>query len=174
MISSVFGVLFYGFGSSGKLELDYKNFKFINRGKFWTTNINGVEALFTFFPSDVENIKTEQNAINRLKNIAEIDATSNFNDTFAEQIALAQYQIGITLNNFNIFVRNGFAASNKYNANLITCTNSTKFVPVIFFKSSNETKITLENDCIIAEASKKEDVLKLKDRIAYGIFNIIQ
>ena len=174
MISSVFGVLFYGFSSSGKRELDYEDFKFINRGNFWVSNINGVAALFTYFPADVENIKADAKAIDRLKNVAEIDTSSNFNDTFAEQIALAEYQMGITLNNFNIFTRAGFTAQNKYKANIITCTNSTKFVPVIFFKSSNETKITLENDCVIAEAAKKEDVIKIKDRLAYGIFDIIK
>ena len=174
MISSVFGVLFYGFTSSGKGELDYKDFKFINRGNFWTTNINGIEALFTYFPSDVENIKADGRVIDRLKNVAEIDVTSDFNDTHAEQIALAEYQMGITLNNFKIFARTGFTAQNKYKASTITCSNSTKFVPVVYFKSSNETKISLQDDCIIAEAAKKEDVLRLKDRIVYGIFNIIK
>lgn len=174
MISSAFGVIFFGFGGNSASSVQYKEFEFFNRQNFWSTTINDREALFTYFPADVENINAEQNAINKLKNVIEIDITSDFNDTYAEQIALAQYQMGITLNNFNAFVRAGFTAKNNYNQPLITCNISTSFVPVIYFKSSNETKIYLQNDCIVAEAEKINDIIRIKDRIVYGIFGIIK
>ena len=174
MVSSAFGVVFFGFSGNSASSAQYDEFKFFNRQNFWSTTINGKDALFTYFPADVENINAEQNAINKLKNVIEIDITSDFNDTYAEQIALAQYQMGITLSNFNAFVRAGFTAKNNYNQPLITCNISTSFVPVIYFKSSNETKIYLQNDCIIAEAENVNDVIRIKDRIVYGIFGIIK
>lgn len=173
MVGSIFGVVFYGFSGGGATSLEYGKFKFVNKGSFWSTIVEGKEALFTYFPSDVEMIDVNSGIIDGLKNRLEIDATSNFNDTFAQQISLAGYNMGITLNNFNIFVRQGFIAENDYNFPVITCEDSSNFVPVIYFKSSNETKVYSENSCIIAEASRQEDVERIKDRLVYGMFGII-
>ncbi len=174
MIGSIFGVVFFGFGSSASTtSMDYKDFKLTNKGNFWSTIVDGREALFTYFPEDVESVIVDGSIITRLKDKLEIDVTSDFNDTFAEQISLVGYNMGITLNNFNIFVRQGFTAENDYNYPVITCEDSTSFVPVIYFKNSNETKVYFEDDCIIAEASTQSDVERIKDRLVYGIFGVI-
>ena len=174
MVGSVFGVVFFGFGSSnGGGSVEYNNFKFVNKGNFWSTVVDGREALFTYFPADAELTSVDSTIVNRLKNRLEIDVTSDFNDTFAEQISLAGYNMGITLNNFNVFVRQGFTAENDYNFPVITCEDSTVFVPVIYFKSSNETKVYMEDDCIIAEVSIQADVEMIKDRFVYGVLGII-
>ena len=172
MVSSVFGVVFFGFGSNTQ-SMKYNGFKFVNRGDHFSVKLAGNYALFTYLPQDVEGIKTENNAIDRLKNVLQIDITSDFNDTLAQPIALAQYQMGITLNNFNIFLRNGFTDNNESDFPAITCNDATQFVPVSYFKGSNETKISLKNNCIIAEASDGRDIIKVKDRIMYGIFGIV-
>ncbi|MEK6948680.1 MAG: hypothetical protein AABX34_00555, partial [Nanoarchaeota archaeon] len=75
--------------------------------------------------------------------------------------------------NFNIFVRNGFTAEQQ-NFPIITCNQSTNFVPVIYFKSSNATKVYLDNNCITAEALTQADVIRVKDRLVYGILGIIK
>jgi hypothetical protein len=172
MVGSVFGVVFFGFGTSGSSSIEYNDFKFVGRGSFWSTIVDDREAMFTYFPSDVEIVLIDEDIISRLKDRVQIDATSDFNDTFAESIALAQYQIGITLNNFNVFVRKGFT-SEQQTFPIITCNQSTTFVPVIYFKSSNETRVYLENDCIIAEALNQEDIIRIRDRLVYGILGII-
>lgn len=175
MVGSVFGVVFFGFGNSGgAASLEYNDFKFINKGSFWSTIVDGREALFTYFAGDVELIPIEDNIINRLKNKLEIDVTSDFNDTFAQEISLAGYNMGITLNNFNVFVRQGFTAENDYNFPVITCGDATNSVPVIYFRSSNETKVYMEDDCIIAEASIQADVEGVKDRLVYGMLGVIE
>ena len=173
MISSVFGVIFFGFHGGGA-SVAYNGFKFFNRGNFWSTDIDGREAMFTYFPSEIEPIHADDNAINALKNKPQVDMTSDFNNTFAEGIALAQYQMGITLNNFNVFARNGFTNQTKYSVPIITCNNSTDFVPVIYFTKGNATSIYMQGKCIIAEAAANADVIRLKDRIVYGIFGIIK
>jgi len=174
MISSVFGVIFFGYNTDGTTTAKYNGFKFINKGGFLSTNVNGREVLFSYFPSDVELIPIDSETINRLKDKLEVDVTSEFNDTLSEAIALAQFQMGITLNNFNAFVRNGFTSENPSNFQIITCRDSTDFVPVIYFRSSNETRIYLKNDCIIAEAASDVDVIRIKDRLVYGILGIIK
>ena len=175
MVSSIFGVVFFGFGSSsGRGGTEYNNFKFVNKGSSWSTIVDGREALFTYAPDEAELIPVDSIVVNRLKNRPEIDATSDFNDTFAEQISLAGHNMGITLNNFNVFVRQGFTAENDYNFPVITCRNSTDFVPVVYFRSSNETNVYMEGNCIIAEARSENDVLGIWDRLVYGILGIIE
>lgn len=173
MVSSVFGVIFFGFQGGGA-SATYNGFKFFNRGDFWSTNIDGREAMFTYFPSEIEPIPADDNAISRLKNTPQIDITSDINDTFAEGIALAQYQMGITLSSFNVFTRNGFTNQTKYNAPIITCNDSTNFVPVVYFTKGNATRIYMQDDCVIAEAGNHADVIRLKDRFVYGILGVIK
>ena len=173
MVASIFGVIFFGFGGNSMNSTREKGITFVNNGNSWSATIDGREALFAYVPSQVEQIPVEGNIIDRFKNAIEIDMTYDFNDTYAEQIALAQFQMGTTLNNFNIFLRNGFT-SESGNFPVITCEDSTSFVPVIYFKSSNETKVYLKNECIIAEAANELDVLRIKDRLVYGLLGIIK
>jgi len=177
MVGSLFGIIFLGFrsgGSAGAATVEYNDLKFINRGTFWSTNLNGIEAFFTYIPTELELILTDDNAINRLKNLVELDITSDFNDTYAEGIALAQFQMGSVLNNFNVFVVRGFTRENTANFPIITCNTATAHVPVIYFKQGNVTKIYLENNCIIAEAGAHADIIRLKDRLVYGLLGIIR
>ena len=108
-----------------------------------------------------------------LLNKPEIDTTSKINDTFSEEIALAQYNMALTLNNVNIYLRKGFTQNNTFNLPIITCENATFAVPIIYFKQSNETKITIEDNCIIAEAINAVEILRIKDRLLYSILGII-
>ena len=171
MIGSAFGVIFFGFGSNDNV-IKYKEFKFYSNGNLWSVKIDGKEAAFNYLPDQVDNIKVEPNSIERLKGAAQIDSTSKFNDTLAEPIALAQFQMSTTLADFGKFLRNGFA-ENVSNFPIIKCEDSTSFVPVIYFRSANQTKVYLENDCLIAESSNGAETLRLKDRIVYGILGII-
>ena len=172
MIFSVFGVIFFGFGAGSSGTVKYNGLKFIDEGNFWSVNVNGREALFTYLPDELSLINAENAAIGKLKNVVQIDITSDFNDTLAEPIALAQFQMGTTLFNFNIFVRNGFT-DEQQNFLVITCRDATQFVPVIYFKESNITNAHMENNCIIAEAANAADAIRLKDRLVYGILGII-
>ena len=174
MFGSLFTFIFFGFQSGGRASgvIDYNGFEFINRGTYWSTVVDGRDALFTYLPDDLGFIFVNQDVIGRLRNKVQIDSTSEFNDTFAEPIALAQFQMGSTLFNFNIFVRQGFT-SEQGNFPVVTCNDASAFVPVIYFRSSNITKIYLDNNCIIVEAVSRADVIRIKDRLVYGILGII-
>jgi len=175
MIGSIFGVIFFGFRSGGATtRLEYNGFDFIRKGNVWTTRVNGVEAVFSYLPRDVEFIFTSPLIKDRLKNKLEIDVTSDVNDTNREAISLAQFQIGSTLQPFNIFVRSGFTGNNSFNFPVLTCNDATNFVPVIYFKTSNQTVVLLEDNCIIIEASQPADFIRIKDRLIYEMFDIIK
>ena len=151
----------------------YKGLKFKRIQNQWSTVINNQRLVFNYFPTDVEQINLTQDITALLLNKPEIDTTSELNDTFAEEIALAQYNMALTLNNLNIYVRQGLTTNNTFNLPILTCKEATFAVPIIHFKQSNQTKITLENNCIIAEARNNVDILRIKDRLLYSMLGLI-
>jgi len=174
MIFSVFGVIFFGFGQSGD-AIKYNDKLFTRKeNNKWSASINKKEALFDYFPTEVEDINISQDIVSRLSSTLEIDATYNYNDTYAKSIALSLYDLSQMLNfHFDTYLRAGFTANTSYKVPVITCKNATSFIPVIYFKESNNTQIYKENDCIIAEAKSGQDFIRIKDRLLYSMFSII-
>ena len=172
MFGSLFTFIFFGFGGRSAGKITYNGFEFINRGDHWSTTIDGRPAFFTYFPDDLGFIFVNLDVINSLRNVVQIDITSDFNDTFSQSISLAEYNMGLTLNNFNVFIRQGFTTEQQ-NFPVITCEDASNFVPVVYFKSSNVTKVNLNNSCVIVEALTPQDFERIKDRLVYGILGII-
>lgn len=123
--------------------------------------------------SPVENIEVDDNIITRMSNTLEIDSTYDINDSFAKAIALSQHELSEVLSYMNIYLRMGMIDENEYDVPIITCEDSTQQIPVIYFKKSNQTKISLQDDCVIAEARTEIDFIRIKDRLLYGLLGII-
>ena len=173
MVFSVFGIIFYGFNPESKLK--YKKFNFNRKDYGWSILINKKETVFDYFPTEVTDIKIEENVIDRISNSLEIDATYDTNVSYADDIATAQYSMQeIIGSHFNIYIRLGVTTDDIYNFPIITCNESTDFIPVIYFKESNETKVYLDGNCIIAEIKDSYDAARIKDRLLYGLFGIIE
>ena len=171
MISSILGFIYSDTGNTGQSR--YNKLKFERSDAGWSTTINNQRIFFDYFPLEVEDILLSPEIISFLSGKPEIDTTSDFNDTFAEDIALAQYNMGLALNNMNVYLRNGFTANNTFNLPVITCEEATYSAPVIYFMQSNETKVSVKDNCIIAEARNNIDILRIKDRLVYSILGII-
>lgn len=173
MVLSVFGVVFFGFNEPQNIQ-KYKDASFTRKGDQWSAIINNKEALFNYFPTEAEGINLTSDITPKLLNKAEIDATYDFNDSYKEEIAYSAYELGKALgNHFNSYLRIGSITNTSYSIPIITCADSTPFVPVIHFKSSNETNIYSKGNCIIIEAKKGADFIKIKDRLLYALFDII-
>ena len=170
MVGSILGIVMSDRGSN---QFKYKDIKFRQGADGWSTVINNRELMFNYFPSDVEQINLSSDITTLLVNKPEIDTTSVVNDTFSEEIALAQYNMNLVLKNLNVYLRRGFTTANIFNLSVITCEDATFAVPVVYFKQSNQTKIDLDDNCIIAEARNNIDVLRIKDRLLYSMFGII-
>lgn len=157
-------------------QFKYNGIKFTQdtNSRAWSTIINERQLTFDYFPSEVEYINLSSEIDSSLSNKPEVDTTSEINDTFSEEIALAQYNMALTMNSLNIYLRRGFAENSTFNLPIITCRDATPAVPVIYFKQSNETKVTLENSCIIAEARNSIEILRIKDRLLYSMLGIIR
>jgi hypothetical protein len=171
MVGSILGYVSIGRQDN---QFKYNGIKFTQTSNQWRTTINNQQLTFDYFPSDVEQIELSNDMVTALLNKPEIDTTSDLNDTFSEEIALANYNMALTLNKLNIYVMGGFTTNNTFNLPILTCKGSTQAVPIIYFKQSNQTKITLENNCIIAEAKNNIDILRIKDRLLYSMLGIIK
>ena len=171
MIGTSFGVIIGSDNGTEKVRYNDLVFKF--NGNFWTTKVNGQQAAFSHQPKDVENIFLEPKIKTILTNKLEIDTTSEFNSSANQYIALAQQNMGLTLSNYKIYLRQGFTTQNAYEFPVFNCSGSTEIVPVIYFTLSNETKIFLKDNCVIAQSDKPQEVERVKDRILYGILGVI-
>lgn len=173
MVFSVFGIMFYGFGSESKLK--YEKFTFNRKDDGWSILINKKEAVFNYFPTEVIDINIEENIINKISNTLEVDATYDINSSYADDIVIAQYSLQEVIgSHFNIYIRLGVTTNNSYNFPIITCEDSTDFIPVIYFKKSNKTEVYLDENCIIAEIKNSYDAIRIKDRLLYNLFDIIK
>jgi hypothetical protein len=172
MVGSIFAVIFYGFASGGATQR-YNGFKFSYRGDHWEAKVEGKQAAFLYLPNEVEYISLPEDVKAKLKSAAQFDVTSAANDSNGQAIALAQYQMDLTLRNFNVFIRSGFTGNNSFGKQIITCKDATQFVPVVYFSQGNKTDVHLEGNCIVAELAGQADALRVKDRIVYSILEII-
>ena len=173
MIGTSVSFVYFGF-SPGEDRVKYNGITFASNNHVWIAKINGQDAAFSFLPADVEKIIAMGDFSKMLQDKYEIDATSEVNSTFKESIALAEHQMGLTLEAYNIYLRKGFTTNTTFNLPIITCANSTSNVPVVYFRQGNTTNIINEDNCIIAQASTNADFIKVKDRLLYGILGVMK
>ncbi len=170
---SIGGVVNLGDSSSNVQK--YGSLKFTKKGNLWSTYINNKEAQFIYYPTDVTDLVLDGETISLLTNKYEIDATSGFNDTLKESIAYSEYELGNMMKfHFSSYLRAGYTENNTYNMPIITCNQSSQIVPVIYFVYGNETKITREGTCIIANAKSSNDMIRIKDRLLYAMLGILK
>lgn len=173
MIGTSFSFIFLGFQPQNEVSR-YNELKFVRHQGWWEAKINGRTAAFSFLPGEVEKIPAFGDFSRILRNKFEVDITYDMNSTYNESIALAQYQISLTLAQYGVFVRKGFTANNTFNIPVITCNEATSNVPVVYFRQGNTTRINLENNCVIAHASSDMDFIKVKDRMLYEILGVVK
>lgn len=171
LISSVIGFIW---GRGGIQREKYGGYSFIRKGNEWVLKTDIAEIAFDYFPTEVEYINLSSEIASRMLNTFEIDSTYDVEDPYVEGIALAQHGLSQVLGYMNIYLRKGLTAENEYGLPVIICEDATITVPVIYFKKSNQTRIYLEDDCIIAEASEEIDFIRIKDRLLYGVLGIIK
>jgi hypothetical protein len=172
MVSSVVG---YMWGKDIGEKFKHNDYKFVREKGGWTLKVEDTKLFFNYFPTEVEDIDIGSDIINRVNGVIEIDSTSSENDSFVEAIAQAQFSMQQELNKVsNVYIRVGMLEENEYDFPVITCADATVMIPVLYFRKSNETKVELDENCIIAEAKNNYDVIRIKDRLLYGMLGIIE
>tara|TARA_Y100000310_G_C20661052_1_gene804827 strand:- start:131 stop:709 length:579 start_codon:yes stop_codon:yes gene_type:complete len=169
-----FGVIFSGLGNSGGTVEKFNDIKFrLNPNQnIWIANINGESAAFSYLPQETSSVLVEGKPFDVLGGKFQIDVTSDINDSLSNEIALSRYQLGLVLNRYTIFIREGFTSENEFEIPTITCNDSTDNVPVLYFTEGNFSKIKTEGNCVIAEAVPG-DMGRVKDLLVYGILGVV-
>ncbi len=132
---------------------------------------------FNNHPSSLETIEVAEPAIQKLKDSKMIYLTFDPEDNAIKDIELARMKLSESLTTeFGIYSSVGASMnSTAYQAYpLIDCNNATQFIPVVYLKSNNETKINIENNCIFIYATEGFEFNPLLDRLRYGLYNVIK
>jgi hypothetical protein len=166
-------VLGYMIGRDSEDSIKYGKSRFFVVNGMYKTKIDNNDVYFNYNPYQAETFEVDGSIIEKIKNSAQLDTTSDVDSRYAEAIALAQFELVRELSLNNQFVRNGFTTENEFNLPIIVCAGATEIVPVLIFEQSNETSVSEEDNCIIIKGRSEQDFLILKDRILYGVFGII-
>jgi hypothetical protein len=178
------GGFFFGNDTTSSQVEKYNNYNIYREGNVWMTKINGKSFPFTYLPSQVLDIKTEEGIKGKIIGKASIYTTFNPNDENLASIELARYELKEDLLKFfNIYTQEGITnQSNIYSLPIITCENVTEYQPVIYFKVNNEieinanqtsAKIYSNGNCIILEGTSTE-FIALKDRLMCSLAGVMQ
>lgn len=163
---------FFGFNTPTQSERYNNHILIYDRG-LWILKEGNIP--FHYLPGDLEELYVDNIAINRIKNSRMIYTTFDPSVEDISVIELVRFELREDLLRiFNVYVADGISEENKsYALPIITCKNATSFVPVLNFVNDNNTGIRIEENCIIIEG-EGEDIIKLKDRLVYGLLGVLE
>ena len=171
MVTSVLGFVMT-MSNETSTDRSYKGIDFLADGNSWRFNHEGKSYEVEYLPEEIQHIKISL-GIKDMLDKSVLYTTSDLNGKYKEQAALAQYQIQSNLGNIGMYSLTGATHENSYNIPVITCENATSSMPVIFFKEGNSTEVYSQGNCIIAQASYDQDLVRIADRIIYEKLGII-
>lgn len=173
MVFSVFAVVLdrYGMNSGGH---SYNSYTFTQGTTTWQFDYKGKQLEFTFVPEQTEITNLTGDIAAVLKNNKAFIVTYDINSTLATAMAQMQYKFEqVVNNNIQAYVSRGLTTETEYVLPKITCANATPTTPVIYLKEGDERKISLENNCIIAQAPDSSDVIAEGERMLYTMLGVM-
>lgn len=170
MITSVIGFMF---GQYATQKFKFGKYTFTRTDQGFSLIINKQDVYFDYFPTEANLTNFSQGIDERVKASKMLYLTYDFNTTHAPALGKAAYDLTLSLNKFGIFVQPAFTNQTSFNVPVITCANSSMFVPVLYFKEANQTRAYIEANCIILEGDSDINFVRLKDRLLYGFFGIL-
>jgi hypothetical protein len=173
MISSVFGVIFYGYSGADRVE-KYNGMKFSLTTRGVETKIDGNKYYFHYFPQQVEDINISQNALNAF-NSKYLYITYDPNASYVREMAIMQFNLQDFLNQRETYAVAGITQDmDNVKIPTITCANATQFTPVVEIREGDALNITEKNNCIIITGDTGFNLERVEDRIKLGLLGIIK
>lgn len=176
LVTSIAG--YFGFESEVTVT-NYNGYKVRDFGDHIDIKIGEKYVPFTIRPEEAELVDIDPSIIDSIKGTRQVFITfdpGQSQDTL-QQIDYNRFELSRQLaEQFNIYAVQGVTSSvPSLNLPQITCANSTQFVPVIEFREAEKTGIRKEGkNCIIIEAISPTDFTKLRERIIYGLYGVLQ
>lgn len=173
MVLSVMGFALT-FTEQNTQQLDYNGTKFTRTQNGWQTELNSQKIEFISYPGEVEDIQMDENVKAALGTARVLWFSYDPGEIYSQEIAGAMYYMEDSLGKISIYVQRGLLNNTDYLLPEATCKNATATVPMLIIMSGNETKISSNNTCIIAEASSTRDVYRIADRLLFQEFKVIK
>ena len=173
MVLSVLGFVMIR-NDSGSYKFIYNDVLFKQTQQGYFAKIDDKTATFRYHPTQVEHINLSSSIITSLKSTRMAYITYDPDAKNPQNLALFSYELSQELPEyFGLYLVPGLSGENEYDVMIVTCLNATQFVPVIYLKYANETKVSMLNNCIYLEGKTDFDFAYLKDRVLYAMFDII-
>jgi hypothetical protein len=177
MVGSIAGI-FIGNPSQGQ-EYTYGKYSFKNVNNIWSTKINKKEVAFYYLPDQL--IASQVPVAVHKKIQASQGLIISFNPRINETTRLQAVDI-FRFELVNAFIsatptkQVGFSITEKssaYSLPPINCNNATFYVPVMTVDYGNESRVSLEGDCIVVSATDEYGLLAIGDNLKYHIYGIL-
>ena len=171
MVTSVFIVtLDYIFAPNTSLKYNGFPIRVINQQ--FLVNVQGKDYTFSVYPSDLEYIEVPLHA-KELLNAEVLTVTYDPQSDQPESLGEAQFYLEDQLKEVRIIDRavlnnTGLALEQK------SCANATLGQPVIELREGNESRIAVENECIIVTAIDNPDLARLTERVVYQVLGVMK
>lgn len=172
MAASAFGIIVSNIGDSQTLTYKDTKIKQTSTGTF-LAKVGGTEYSFDYFPTYIERIDLDPYVTELLNQSTQVIYTSDETSPAAQSISLAQFGLDQLFSKVNKPTFTGFTTKNAKNIPVATCADSTAQRPVIYFVITNQTIISTQGSCIVAEAQNAQDMIAVKDRIMYSYLGIL-
>ncbi len=177
MVLSTFGfVLDYAGGSNGQTERvqsDYGALTFKVSGQTVVTKVNGQTLQFGFFPNQLSSIEVGTGVKEALRQPT-IYITSDVADPYVgpiDEMALRFSEMMPILTQG--YVIPAFTNMTQYNRPAISCANASVSMPVLYFKYGNDTAVTYQDGCVIAEARTPTDLVAVADKLFFTVMGVV-
>ncbi|MBU0980444.1 MAG: hypothetical protein KJ709_06555 [Nanoarchaeota archaeon] len=168
MVTSLAGFLAPDEGSDFK----YGKYKFTAREDAFYTSIDGKQFRFYHTPELAENVTFDTAAKDKIFGSRMI--LVSFEPSEDPVFDLVRFELSQEMPElFSVFVASGIALEDdRYDLPVISCLNATEYVPVIMLLPSNESSVTIDDDCIAISGSE-DGLLLAKDRLMYSLAGIL-
>jgi hypothetical protein len=169
MISSTIGFIYSG-GSSDFTYKDKFKFKATDSNTFIYSDSAKQQFVFRYLPPQVEDLNLSTKIVPPM-----VYVSFNPNSSNLDVIELMRFELVDDFAKLNIYAVPGVSENGSiYDLPIINCINASIAAPVIFFSSSNETKIIEKNGCLVFEAKDRADIVRLKERLLYSALGVME
>lgn len=178
MVGSILGI-FMSDNSNNQAELEYTNllgetYNFAIGQNFYVLKKGEQEIKFYYHPYDLQNLINDTGKIDQFIQRNQLILLFDPEDKNIVYIDLARYELSNELlKNNKMIIGAKTENTTSYSAiPILSCENATQEMPFMYFKTSNESKISFDNNCLIMEGNEF-DFLRYRDLILYTEYKVM-
>lgn len=156
-------------------DITYGTFKLQPTTNGWIYKSKGQQVTFYNNPFEVDNIELSADAVRDIRNSQVAYLTFDPELGELQYVDLLRFELSEQMPmHFNTMIIPAVdRADTTYSLPVVDCNNATKNLPVIYLQKGKISKISYFSNCLVLEAPSSQLILRLKDRLMYGLFGII-